>query len=80
MYWMITNRNVDATAKTFGDDFSDLSFWQNASASVDSFASWTPMQEEDFRQALVAIADTFPDPNTANLAKNKKQFSSKTFW
>ena len=74
MYWMITNRNVDATAKTFGDDFSDLSFWQNASASVDSFASWTPMQEEDFRQALVAIADTFPDPNTTS-SENQKHLN-----
>jgi esterase/lipase superfamily enzyme len=62
MYWMITNRNVDLKAKSFGDEFTNLSFWQNASDKADNFDSWTSMKQEDFRQGLVAIADTFPDP------------------
>jgi esterase/lipase superfamily enzyme len=63
MYWMITNRNVDSKAKTFGDDFTNLSFWQNASNNVNSFDNWTSMKQEDFQKGLVAAADTFPDPN-----------------
>lgn len=63
MYWMITNRNVDSQAKIFGERFSNLSFWQNASDKVDSFDNWTHLKEKEFRQGLVAITDTFPDPN-----------------
>jgi esterase/lipase superfamily enzyme len=71
MYWMITNRNVDAAAGTFGDDFSNLTFWQNASPNVDAFANWKPMQEDDFRKALIAITDAFPDPNAVPSDKQK---------
>jgi esterase/lipase superfamily enzyme len=63
MYWMITNRNVDANNKTFGDSFADLSFWQNATDKVDVFSNWTSVSQDNFRDGLVAIADTFPDPN-----------------
>ncbi|HXM61506.1 MAG TPA: hypothetical protein VN950_11690 [Terriglobales bacterium] len=77
MYWMITNRNVDADNKTFGDDFTDLSFWQNASDQVDDFDSWISIKEDDFRQGVVAIADTFPDPNnTPSEDQNTSTYSS----
>ncbi len=64
MYWMVTNRNVDTNNKTFGDDFTNLSFWQNASQQVDISANWVSMSQDSFRDGLVKIADTFPDPNT----------------
>jgi esterase/lipase superfamily enzyme len=61
MYWMVTNRNV--TANGFGDDFSDLTFWLNDSQQVDVFANWKPADAAAFRQSLVQVTDTFPDPN-----------------
>jgi esterase/lipase superfamily enzyme len=74
MYWMITNRNVDPDNNTFGDDFTDLSFWQNASDQVDNFNSWISITEDDFRQRVVAIADTFPDPNNTP-SEDQKHFN-----
>lgn len=74
MYWMITNRNVDADNNTFGDDFTNLSFWQNASDQVDDFDSWISIEEDDFRQRVVAIADTFPDPNNTP-SEDQKHFN-----
>jgi esterase/lipase superfamily enzyme len=64
MYWMVTNRNVDTNNKTFGDQFTDLSYWQNASGQVDNFAGWVSVSQDAFRDGLVAIANTFPDPNS----------------
>lgn len=63
MYWMVANRNVDSINKTFGDQFTSLSFWQNASAQVDNFAGWVSVSQDAFRDGLVAVANTFPDPN-----------------
>jgi esterase/lipase superfamily enzyme len=65
MYWMVTNRNINANKKAFGDELTSLSFWQNASDKVDSFDNWTQLKEDDFRQGLVATADAFPDPSNA---------------
>jgi esterase/lipase superfamily enzyme len=64
MYWMVTNRNVDLNKKAFGDDFSNLTFWQNATDKANDFASWKQMKQDEFQQGLVAIADAFPDPNS----------------
>ena len=74
MYWMITNRNVDPTNKTFGDSFTDLSFWQNPSDPVDNFDNWVSMKEDDFRQGLLALADGFPDPNNTP-SEDQKHFN-----
>ena len=65
MYWLITNRNVKATG--FGDEFSDLTFWSNPTGgAVDQFASWQQMKDvNEFRDAIVKVAQTFPDPLTA---------------
>lgn len=60
MYWMITNRKVGADS--FGDDFSDLTFWQNAAGPVDDFTKWTKLTPAKFRQGLVDVTDKFPDP------------------
>jgi esterase/lipase superfamily enzyme len=63
MYWMITNRNVKSDG--FGDEFSDLTFWKNEKndpATLGTFAAWEMLSESDFRQALVAVADSYPDP------------------
>ncbi len=74
MYWMITNRNVDANNKTFGDNFTDLSYWQNASDQVDVFGNWVKVDEDTFRQGVVAVADTFPDPNVTP-SEDQKHFN-----
>jgi esterase/lipase superfamily enzyme len=62
MYWMITNRKVAADG--FGDDFSDLTFWQSDSGPVDDFTKWQKLTSAKFRQGLVALTDNFPDPAT----------------
>ena len=63
MYWMITNRNVQASG--FGSDFDDLSYWQSTAAdpkALTNFSSWQKLEADDFRDALVQIADGFPQP------------------
>lgn len=63
MYWMITNRNVAANG--FGDEFSDLSFWKNDKndpKTLTTFDAWQSLSKSDFRQGLVAVSDTFPNP------------------
>jgi len=60
MYWMITNRNTKSDG--FGDEFSKMTFWKNESDKVDDFAAWKSMSTDEFRQSVVQVADTFPDP------------------
>jgi esterase/lipase superfamily enzyme len=61
MYWMITNRNIKDDG--FGDDFAEMTYWQNTSGKVDDFKSWQKMGAlVQLRDALVAIANNFPDP------------------
>ena len=68
MFWMITNRNVKDDG--FGDEFDQLTFWQNPTGKLQDFGSWVQFQDQNgngqaaFRQALVAITDKFPDPAT----------------
>ena len=62
MYWLITNRKVSADG--FGDDFSDLTYWQNQAGPVDDFSKWEKLTQAKFRQGLVALTDAFPDPQT----------------
>ena len=74
MYWMVTNRNVTSTG--FGDDFADISYWQNNSATVDVFSAWKQLTAAAFQQALVQAAITFPDPDTT---PSEDQESTSTF-
>ena len=60
--------------KTFGDNFTDLSYWQNASDQVDVFSNWVKVDEGTFRQGVVAVADTFPDPNVTP-SEDQKHFN-----
>ena len=62
MYWMITNRNI--MPNRLGDEFADLTFWKNESPNATDFTAWKQLKLEEFRQGLVQIADTFPDPLT----------------
>ncbi len=68
MFWMITNRNVKNDG--FGDEFDQLTFWQNPTGKLQDFASWVQFKDpngngqDNFRQALVAITNGFPDPAT----------------
>jgi esterase/lipase superfamily enzyme len=68
MFWMITNRNVKNDG--FGDEFDELTFWQNPTGKLQDFGSWVQFKDPNgngqaaFRQALVAITDGFPDPAT----------------
>jgi esterase/lipase superfamily enzyme len=64
MYWMITNRKVGTDG--FGDDFSDLTFWQNDAGPVDDFTKWQKLTPAKFRQGLVALTDAFPDPTATS--------------
>jgi esterase/lipase superfamily enzyme len=69
MYWMITNRNI--TSNGLGDEFVGLSFWKNESQTATDFAAWKQLKLEEFRQALVQVADTFPDPVTTSSEDQK---------
>jgi esterase/lipase superfamily enzyme len=68
MYWMITNRNVKSDS--FGDDFSDLTYWTNDftnAADVVNFGAWKRQKQRAFQDSLVQVAETFPHPDdTAN--------------
>jgi hypothetical protein len=63
MFWMITNRNVDSNAKPLDVILLPCPFGKTLPTKSDIFDNWTSMNEEAFRQGLVAIANTFPDPN-----------------
>jgi esterase/lipase superfamily enzyme len=69
MYWLITNRNIGKSG--FGDDFSSLSYWKNESGKLEDFASWSRLTATAFRQALVAVTDTYPDPLQTPVEKQK---------
>ena len=61
MYWLITNRNVEANG--FGGDFSPVTYWTApATANPTLKASWTQVTKDQFRQQLVTVADQFPSP------------------
>ena len=58
-YWMITNRNVDASG--LGNHRSDnLSFYTADNGAIDQLTTWTSRTEKQFRTELAARADTFP--------------------
>jgi len=63
MYWMITNRNLEAGG--FGSDFADLTYWKSIAADPNdlvNFAAWQQLAPEAFQAALVQVADSFPHP------------------
>jgi len=61
MYWMITNRNVKPNGP--GDGFDSLTHWTNPSGKLDQFSEWKQIEKaDDFRSALIAIANNFPHP------------------
>ena len=71
MYWLITNRNVEANG--FGGDFAALTFWTAPVAADPTLkASWTQVTKEQFRQQLVAVTDQFPSP-LVTAPKDQKQ-------
>lgn len=59
-YWMITNRNV--AAADLGKNRSDeLSFFTADSGNLKNFKSWTRRTAGEFRTALIAAAEAFPE-------------------
>jgi len=63
MYWMITNRNLDAGG--FGSDFADLTYWKSIATDPNdlvNLAAWQQLSPDAFQTALVQVADTFPHP------------------
>lgn len=62
MFWLITNRNVQANG--FGSSFDQLTYWQNPTGNdLTNFKNWVQFPSgADFRTALAAIANTFPSP------------------
>jgi esterase/lipase superfamily enzyme len=66
MRWLITNRNLDGT-DSFGCDLAPLTFWTfdpatAPGAKITLRSSWTQRTLDQFRDTLVAAANTFPDP------------------
>jgi esterase/lipase superfamily enzyme len=74
MRWLITNRNQippagSAGKPSFGGDLDDLSYWTldpaaNPNTDITDRSQWTLQNLNSFRDALVAVANTFPDPLT----------------
>jgi esterase/lipase superfamily enzyme len=74
MRWLITNRNQIPPAgssgkSSFGGDLDDLSYWTldpaaKPNADITDRSQWTAQNLNSFRDALVAVANTFPDPLT----------------
>src|SRR5271170_1676089 len=63
MYWMITNRNLEAGG--FGSGFANLTYWTSAAANPNdlvNFSAWQTVTQAAFQAALVQAADTFPHP------------------
>ena len=63
MYWMITNRNRDGN--DLGSKFASLTYWKSATtdpAALSALTSWQKVSLNDFRDALVEVADSFPHP------------------
>ncbi len=71
MYWLITDRNLEADG--FGGDFASLTFW-TAPVTADPTlkASWTQVTKEQFRQLLVTITDQYPSA-AVTAPKDQKQ-------
>jgi esterase/lipase superfamily enzyme len=71
MYWMITNRTI--VPNGFGGDFSStLTFWKNPTGELENFSKWEQIANADaFRDALVQITNTFPDPLTTSTEQQK---------
>jgi esterase/lipase superfamily enzyme len=63
--WLITNRTQDA-ADGFGSDFGPLTYWTfdpaAGAANIVLRSSWTKRTLNQFKAALVAAAQAFPDP------------------
>lgn len=74
MRWLITNRNqippAGATGKpSFGGHLDTLTYWTldpaaKPNADITDRSNWTTQTLTSFRDALVAVADKFPDPLT----------------
>jgi esterase/lipase superfamily enzyme len=64
MRWLITNRNQD-DADGFGTAFDSLTYWTfdpAAQGNIELRSAWTQRTSDQFRNALVAAAQAFPDP------------------
>src|ERR1017187_2983563 len=72
MRWLITNRNQDA-ADGFGTELTDLTYWTRADGSGDisSRATWQLKSLDDFKAALISVANTFPDPLATDTPEQK---------
>ena len=71
MYWLVTNRNVEANG--FGGDFASVTYWTAPiTANPTSKASWTQVTKDQFRQQLVAVTDQYPSP-LVTAPKDQKQ-------
>jgi esterase/lipase superfamily enzyme len=78
MRWLITNRNQDKKNDGFGTDFSSLTYWTfdpaKPGAGITHLSAWTKCTAIEFRNALVAVANKFPDPLTT-LPENQKHLT-----
>src|SRR5947209_5136421 len=79
MRWLITNRNLNKTTNTLGDDLDNLSFWTfdpaaNPGANIEVLASWTQVSVDQFKQGLARVASKFP-PAVATPPEKQKHLT-----
>lgn len=57
-YWMISDRALENGLP--GDERGDLSYWVSDHERLDNFANWKRVSVDEFKNLLIAAADTFP--------------------
>jgi esterase/lipase superfamily enzyme len=74
MRWLITNRNQD-NDDGFGADFASLTYWTldptAGKPNIQSRSAWKERTSDEFRAALVAVVQGFPDPVTTPTESQK---------
>ncbi|HWG19357.1 MAG TPA: alpha/beta hydrolase [Terracidiphilus sp.] len=75
MRWLITNRNQDS-ADGFGCDLASLTYWTADPAATPGIdltkrSAWTAVTAQQFQDALVAVASSFPSALNTSTADQR---------
>jgi esterase/lipase superfamily enzyme len=68
-YWMITDRKFNAGQPT--GEIGDLTFWTSDKDQIDQIGNWSSQTQDQFRNALVSVADQFPNLPPGDNANQK---------